>query len=83
VRASELRELTANELAVKLDEAKAELFNLRFQFATNQLDSSARLRLVRRDIARIATVIREQELEAWRATQVGSRKAEQVVRREA
>ena len=83
MRASELRELTANELAVKLDEAKAELFNLRFQFATNQLDSSARLRLVRRDIARIATVIREQELEAWRATQVGSRKAEQVVRREA
>ena len=75
MKASELRELTANELAVKLDEAKAELFNLRFQLATNQLDSSARLRLVRRDIARIATVIREQELEAWRAaqTEVGSK----------
>ena len=78
MKASELRELTANELAVKLDEAKAELFNLRFQLATNQLDSSARLRLVRRDIARIATVIREQELEAWHQSQseVGSRKAE-------
>jgi large subunit ribosomal protein L29 len=78
VKAAELRELTANELAAKLDEAKAELFNLRFQLATNQLDSSARLRLVRRDIARIATVIREQEIEAWRATQTdaGSRKAE-------
>jgi large subunit ribosomal protein L29 len=78
VKASELRELTANELALKLDEAKAELFNLRFQLATNQLDSSARLRLVRRDIARIATVIREQEIEAWHQSQTedGGRKAE-------
>jgi large subunit ribosomal protein L29 len=78
VKASELRELTANELALKLDEAKAELFNLRFQLATNQLDSSARLRLVRRDIARIATVIREQEIEAWHQSQTedGRRKAE-------
>jgi large subunit ribosomal protein L29 len=78
VKAAELRELTANELTVKLDEAKAELFNLRFQLATNQLDNTARLSVVRREIARIATVIREQEIEAWRQTQTedGSRKAE-------
>ncbi|HEU4749591.1 MAG TPA: 50S ribosomal protein L29 [Acidimicrobiia bacterium] len=78
MKAAELRELTANELEVKLDEAKAELFNLRFQLATNQLDNTARLSVVRREIARIATVIREQELEAWRLSQTedGSRKAE-------
>ncbi|MEX0699169.1 MAG: 50S ribosomal protein L29 [Acidimicrobiia bacterium] len=78
MKAAELRELTANELEVKLGEAKAELFNLRFQLATNQLDNTARLSVVRREIARIATVIREQELEAWRLSQTedGSRKAE-------
>jgi large subunit ribosomal protein L29 len=68
---TELRELNASELAERLDEAKAELFNLRFQLATNQLDNTARLRQVRKDIARIMTVIREQEIEAWRAEQEG------------
>ena len=65
MKAFDLRELTAEELQERLEESKEELFNLRFQLATNQLDNTARLREVRRDIARLATVIREQELEAW------------------
>ncbi len=69
MKAFDLRELTTQELEDRLAEAKAELFNLRFQLATNQLDNSARLREVRRDIARLSTVIREQELEAWAAQQ--------------
>ncbi|MBA4607972.1 MULTISPECIES: 50S ribosomal protein L29 [Aeromicrobium] len=59
---AELRDLTADDLAAKLKEAKEELFNLRFQNATGQLDNTARLRTVRKDIARIYTVIREREL---------------------
>ncbi len=69
MKAAELRELTVEELEEKLAEAKGELFSLRFQLATNQLDNTARLRLVRREIARIATIMREQEIEAWEATQ--------------
>ncbi|WP_208006754.1 50S ribosomal protein L29 [Aeromicrobium phragmitis] len=60
--AAELRGLSADELSAKLTEAKEELFNLRFQNATGQLDNTARLRTVRREIARIYTVIREREL---------------------
>ena len=60
--AAELRELTEEELVLRLKEAKEELFNLRFQMATGQLDNSARLKTVRREIARIYTVIREREL---------------------
>ena len=66
--ATELRKFTARELQKELAEAKEEAFNLRFQLATNQLDNTARLRAVRRQIARINTVIREQELEAWAAS---------------
>ena len=69
MKAIDLRELNAPELEERLEESKEELFNLRFQLATNQLDNTARLTEVRRDIARIATVIREQELEAWAAQQ--------------
>jgi len=69
MKALELRELDAAELAEKLDEAKEELFNLRFQVATNQLDNTARLRQVRREVARISTVIREQEIAAWQRLQ--------------
>ena len=65
MKTSELRSLDHAELAGKLDEAKEELFNLRFQLATNQLDNTARLREVRREVARIATVMREQEIAAW------------------
>ena len=60
--ASELRALSPEDLAEKLAEAKEELFNLRFQAATGQLDSHGRLRSVRHDIARIYTVLREREL---------------------
>jgi large subunit ribosomal protein L29 len=60
--ASELRGLTEDELLGKLRESKEELFNLRFQAATGQLESHGRLRAVRRDIARIYTVMREREL---------------------
>ena len=65
--AEELRELSSDELVEALAEAKAEAFNLRFQLATNQLDNTARLGEVRRDVARIMTVLREQELDEWRA----------------
>ena len=60
--AADLRELDADALAEKLREAKEELFNLRFQNATGQLDNTARLKTVRREIARIYTVLREREL---------------------
>ena len=60
--AAELRALDADDLESKLKDAKEELFNLRFQNATGQLDNSARLKTVRREIARIYTVIREREL---------------------
>ena len=61
-KATELRGLEDEELAIKLREAKEELFNLRFQAATGQLESHGRLRAVRKEIARIYTVVREREL---------------------
>ena len=60
--AAELRASVDKELAEKLSQAKEELFNLRFQSATGQLESHGRLRLVRREIARIYTILREREL---------------------
>ena len=57
-----LRSLEDDELVTKLREAKEELFNLRFQAATGQLESHGRLRTVKKDIARIYTVVREREL---------------------
>jgi len=60
--AAELRELTDDELVSRLREAKEELFNLRFQMATGQLQNNRRLRTVRHDIARVYTVMREREL---------------------
>ena len=62
-KAAELRELPDDELVVRMDAAKEELFNLRFQLATGQLDNPARMREVRHDVARIATVLREREIE--------------------
>ena len=62
LNAFELDELNATELETKLREAKEELFNLRFQAATGQLESHGRLRTVKKDIARIYTVVREREL---------------------
>ena len=60
--AAEIRDLADDELVSRLGEAKEELFNLRFQVATGQLDNNRRLQTVRRDIARIYTVMREREL---------------------
>ena len=60
--AYELDDMTNVDLETKLREAKEELFNLRFQAATGQLESHGRLRLVKKDIARIYTVVREREL---------------------
>ena len=67
MEAHELRELSDAELVEKLDEGKEELFNLRFQIVTGQLDNYRRLKEVRRDIARVLTVQRERELAADRA----------------
>ncbi len=63
-RATELRELPDEELLARIDAAKEELFNLRFQLATGQLDNPSRLKQVRHNLARIATVLRERELES-------------------
>ena len=60
--ADELRELGQDELVLRLREHKEELFNLRFQMATGQMDNNRRLRTVKHDIARIYTVMREREL---------------------
>ncbi len=62
ITAPELRELDADALTSRLREAKEELFNLRFQMATGQLTNNRRLRVVRHDIARIYTIMREREL---------------------
>ena len=60
--AAELRELSDDELTAKVRESKEELFNLRFQMATGQLDNNRRLRTVRHEISRIYTILREREL---------------------
>ncbi len=65
MKSADLRDLPYEELKTKLADAKQELFNLRFQVATNQLDNTARIMTVRREVARIATVMREQEIEAY------------------
>jgi large subunit ribosomal protein L29 len=62
-KAAELRELPDDELVVRMESAKEELFNQRFQLATGQLDNPARMKQVRHDVARIATVLREREIE--------------------
>lgn len=62
MKAKEIRELSAVELNDKLRELKAELFNLRFQHAINQLDNPMRIAAVKKDIARVKTVMRDMEL---------------------
>ncbi len=64
MKAAEIRELSADDLAAKLAEARAELFNLRFQMATSQLDNTARVKQVKKDIARIQTEMRAREISA-------------------
>lgn len=62
MKAKEVRQLSGAELSNRLTELKAELFNLRFQLATGQLDNPLRIKTVRKDIARVKTIIREREL---------------------
>ena len=62
--AAELRGLTDEQLLERAESAKEELFNLRFQLATGQLDDSSRIKKVRHEIARIATIVRERAIEA-------------------
>ena len=62
MKASEIRELSNAELNEKLTALKAELFNLRFQLAINQLDNPMRISAVKKDIARVKTVLRENEI---------------------
>lgn len=62
MKPSEVRDLTPIELDKKLTDLKAELFNLRFQLAVNQLENPMRIKAVKKDIARIKTVIRQNEL---------------------
>jgi large subunit ribosomal protein L29 len=66
-RASELRDLTDDELGHRLAERRQELFNLRFQSVTGAIESHARLKLAKREIARILTVVNEREAEKARA----------------
>ena len=61
MKAKELRDMTSAELGTKLTELKGELFNLRFQLATGQLDNPVKLRFVRKDIARVKTILNEKQ----------------------
>ena len=62
MKIAEIRKLSASELVEKLNELKAELFHLRFQHAINQLDNPMRIKAVKKDIAKISTVIKENEM---------------------
>ena len=67
MKASEIREMTVEELQTKLTELKEELFNLRFQLAVNPLENSSRIGAVKKDIARVSTILRQRELSGTEA----------------
>jgi len=69
MKTADLQQLTYEELQEQLDAAKEELFNLRFQVVTNQLDNTARIKEVRHQVARIKTAMRQQEIAAWESQQ--------------
>lgn len=69
MKAKEIRELTNEEIVNNIKELKEELFNLRFQLATGQLENTARIKEVRKTIARLKTTIREREIEEAKANQ--------------
>ena len=73
-KTAELRELTDQDLVDRLEGARQELFNLRFQHATNRLDNTARLGQVRKEIAQVSTLIREREIAAAEGALSGSQK---------
>ena len=81
-KAVELRELPDDELYVRIESAKEELFNLRFQLATGQLDNTARLKELRHDVARLATVLREREIELELDTIAAGQALEEVAEEE-
>ena len=62
MKPAEIRELSDEQLAKKLEDGRAELFNLRFQMATSQLDNTARVKNVKRDIARVQTEMRARQI---------------------
>ena len=62
MKAKELRDLKSEELIVKLNDFKSELFSLRFQLATGQLENTARIKMVKKDIARVKTILSERKL---------------------
>ena len=64
MKPAEIRELSDEQLAKKLEDGRAELFNLRFQMATSQLDNTARVKNVKRDIARVQTEMRARQIAA-------------------
>ena len=67
MKAKELRDLKSEELIVKLNDFKSELFSLRFQLATVQLENTARIKMVKKDIARVKTILAERKLNETRA----------------
>jgi large subunit ribosomal protein L29 len=79
-KAAELRELPDDELYARIEGAKEELFNLRFQLATGQLDNSSRLKELRHDVARTLTVLRERHLEAELEAELARVEAEALER---
>jgi len=73
-RITELRDLGDEELVTRLKESKEEMFNLRFQAATGQLDNNARIRTLRKDVARINMLLREREIAAHEAMAGGTKR---------
>ncbi|HDJ3876253.1 TPA: 50S ribosomal protein L29 [Staphylococcus aureus] len=69
MKAKEIRDVTTSEIEEQIKSSKEELFNLRFQLATGQLEETARIRTVRKTIARLKTVAREREIEQSKANQ--------------
>ncbi|HBC4126713.1 TPA: 50S ribosomal protein L29 [Staphylococcus aureus] len=69
MKAKEIRDLTTSEIEEQIKSSKEELFNLRFQLATGQLEETARIRTVRKTIARLKTVAREREIEQSKSNQ--------------
>ncbi|HCC5606703.1 TPA: 50S ribosomal protein L29 [Staphylococcus aureus] len=69
MKAKEIRDLTTSEIEEQIKSSKEELFNLRFQLATGQLEETARIRTVKKTIARLKTVAREREIEQSKANQ--------------
>ena len=67
MKAKELRDKKSEELIVKLNDFKSELFSLRFQLATGQLENTARIKMVKKDIARVKTILAERKLNETRA----------------